>query len=116
MLASDSDLNSFRKRAKRGLIWRLAFMLASLAAFSWSWVNLNAMRFYTITQAPSYVPFGVEAYWLGTGVILGIMIVLVAEMMIYARRIGQAQRALVGRPATGPILVPLPPPPPGYRA
>ncbi len=52
MRPAESNWNAVQKAAKRGYAWRSAFMLTGLAAFVWLWSDLNAMRLYTIAQAP----------------------------------------------------------------
>jgi hypothetical protein len=91
-------------------------MLTGLAAFVWLWSDLNAMRLYTIAQAPSYVPMGVIDYWVASGVVIGALLVLVAETMVYTWRLSNKRRELLRAPTSEPTPHPLPPPPPGYRA
>ncbi len=70
MIDPPPEWREFEKRARRGLIWRTGFILADLAVLGWLSTSLNAMRLYTISQAPNYVPTEVIQYWLASGVTL----------------------------------------------
>lgn len=118
MRAEETERQAAERRVKRGLLWRVAFMLVGLAAFGWLSSQLNAMRLYTITQAPSYVPMYVINYWLDSGIVIGILLVLVVETVIYGLRGAQASRLLEARnyPVPPPESSVLPPPPPNLRS
>lgn len=118
MLQTGADLRELQAKARRGMLWRLGFITAALALLGLSSLSLNAMRLFTITSAPSYVPMGVIDYWLASGAVMGALLVLLAEMLIYAWSAVEGIRQARGR---GYPVSPLdhravPPPPPNLQA
>jgi hypothetical protein len=98
-----ADWLEFQRRAKRGFTWRIGFFALLIAGILWLSLSLNAMRLYTITSAPSYVPMSVERYWIATGFVGGATLVLVVETIAWAKRLAdERSRTFPLRSRPGP--------------
>jgi len=77
---------------RRGLYSRIGALLAAFAFWAVLAESFNAMRLFTISQAPSYVPISVEQYWLAFGGLTGAMVVLGGGIFLQLKRVGDAAR------------------------
>lgn len=84
------EVREFQTEVARGLRWRFGFLLIDLVLLLWLTFQLNAMRLYTIEQAPSYVPTSVIQYWLASGAVMGAGAVLIGELLAFGRRMSAA--------------------------
>ncbi|MCI4357003.1 MAG: hypothetical protein L3K18_07680 [Thermoplasmata archaeon] len=103
---------------KRGVTWRLGFLLVDAALLLWFGASINAMRLFTIWKAPTYVPGSVIQYWWGLGAVMGATLVLVAEFGVFSWRVREtALRRFPGTFPLGRARVPEgPPPPPAFSS
>jgi len=77
---------------RRGLYWRMGAFFVAFAFWAFLAQSFNAMRLFTISQAPSYVPVSVEQYWLAFGGLTGAVVVLGGGIFLQLKRVGDAAR------------------------
>jgi hypothetical protein len=115
---SRAGLPQFQRQVKRGLVLRFGFLIADLAVLLWLLVPLNAMRLYTIRDAPSYVPQSLDQYWMALGAGMATALVRSVEPAGFAWR---TRETVMNRfPGALPLdltaIRTIPPPPPDFNS